>query len=147
MEPTSNPRLRATFERLFYNMTRRYGTEGYLYKQEEASVDRDTGVKSEYTERVYIRNIVKAPFKVSREVIYTPSMMQSIRSSAWQGGGDDAVVTSFLLYRHDVRNWGTIETDQWILFGGKSYQVVEAHEVEGGWIVQTKRAEGSGPTE
>lgn len=146
-EPTTNPRQATTLRRVFYNFTRRYGSEAKLYKHESASVDRDTGEKTVTTDRIIIRNVVKTPGRISREVLYTPAMMQAIRSSAWQGSGSDRLEIGFLIYFADIRSWGEIGPDQWIVHNGRSYQVVEAWEVEGGWIVNGTLTEGSGPDE
>ena len=128
-------------------MTRRYGAEAHLYRITSSGVNRDTGVKTVETERVYLRNVIRSNDQLSRSVIYTAAMMQAIRSTAWQGGGQDVATATFMIYGPDMGNWGQIEPDQWIRYDDTSYQIVEAHETDGGWIISAKLAEGSGPTE
>lgn len=142
-----NRNLQRSLKRTFYNMTKRYGAEGYLYRILSSGVDHDTGLKTVETERKYIRNMLRADETVARSVVYTASQMQAIRSTAWQGGGQEVASTNFMIYANEMEDWGSIEPDQWIRYNDKSYQVVEALETAGGWIIAAKLAEGSGPAE
>ena len=142
-----NANLLRSLTKTFYSMTRRYGSEGYLYRITDAYVNRDTGEKVVETERRRVRNLVHVPVSLARSVIYTPAMMQSIRSTAWQGGGTDDRVSTFVILRKDCRLWGEIEPDQWIRYNDKSYQISAAQEMAGGWLIEAKLSEGSGPAE
>jgi hypothetical protein len=128
-------------------MTRRLGAEAYLYRILSSGVDHDTGMKTVETERMHIRNALRADETVARSVIYTASQMQAIRSSAWQGSGQEVAKTTFMIYIADMKDWGAIEPDQWIRYNDVNYQIVDALETAGGWILQCKVALGSGPAE
>ena len=142
-----NPNLRRTLSRAFYSLSRRYGTQAYIYRSEDASVNMSTGVKTVDTERVFIRQCVVIPGELTRDVTFTPAMMQSIRPAAWQGVGSDEEVITLLLYKPDLKNWGNIEPDQWARVDKKSYQISRATETDGGWVLTATVAKGSGPDE
>lgn len=145
--PAFNPRRLQSVRRTFYNMSRRYGQGAYIYRTTEAEVDRDTGERTVETERQFIRFCVQINDTQMRAVLYTPAMMQAIRNTAWQGAGVDTSSVVFLIYGPDTRNWGDITTTDYVWYDEDAYQVSEALKLNGGWILQAKLAEGSGPEE
>lgn len=146
MEPTTNPNVVRTQSRVFYNMTRRYGVGLYLYRVTESSTDYTTGTPTRTYERAYIRNAVYVPPRTTRSVEYTPAMMQAIRQYAWQGGaGQDMDATVFLVAKRDVPTWCGVEPTQFIRWRGETHQVADVQEFDGGYVIQCKAADGSGP--
>jgi len=142
---TLNANLARTLRRTFYSLTRRYGQPGTLVKRAGTDVDFSTGNFTQTTVIHQIRNLVKLPSSTARQIIYTPSMMRSMRQFAWQGGqGTDTEETIFMIQIEDVRGWGKIESSQWIHCQQKNYEVVGADEYPGGWIIAAKRVEGPG---
>lgn len=146
MEPTTNPNVTRTQKQVFYNVTRRYGEGLYLYRVTESTTDYTTGTPTRTYDRVYIRNAVHVPETTTRNVTYTPAMMQAVRQFAWQGGaGQDIETTTFMVAKRDAPTWCGVESTQFIRWRGETYQVTDVQTLAGGYIIQCKVAKGSGP--
>jgi hypothetical protein len=146
MGPTTNPRVQRTLRRTFYSLTRRYGEAIYLMKVQTGSTNYSSGDVTRTFERVFIRKAVHVPQNSSRNVTFTPAMMQSIRNFAWQGGaGTTEEVETFMIAARDLRGWCTIDPTQMISWHGSTYQITATQTFDGGVIIQCKQAKGSGP--
>ena len=146
MEPDRNPNVSRSQRQVFYNVSRRYGAGLYLYKVATSGTDYSTGAVTRTYDRTYIRNAVHVPNSTTRNVTYTPAMMQAVRQYAWQGGaGQDLDSTTFLISDRDLRGWCLIDPTQFISWRGGWYQVTSVQDFDGGVIVQCKQAKGSGP--
>lgn len=139
-----NPNLKRTLERTFYSMTRRYGVPATVYHRESSEPDYKTGEVVTKVTSTSIRHCAVVPTQVTRNVIYTASMMQSMRPFAWQGGqGHNEEETVFMVYKNDLRGWNKIGPEDWLHYKGVRYQVVDAMQMDGGWIISGKRARGT----
>lgn len=125
-------------------MSRRYGSKATLYKLSSTDTDYETGQVTKTVEAKSLRRVVQIPVTGSREVTYTAAMMQSLRQFAWQGApGQNVRETMFLIPFDDLRGWDSIGAEQWIKYGDARYEVVEAQQTPGGWIVQAKQVKGT----
>lgn len=139
-----NANLVRTLSRTFYSLTRRYGVPGSIHKRTETETDYASGTISQATTHVNVRNLAEVPMKMQREVIYTATQMQTARPFAWQGAmGFDTQHTMFMIMVRDLNGWGQIEASQWIVSKRKRYEIVDAVETPGGWIITAKRVEGT----
>lgn len=81
---------------------------------------------------------------MSRELSYTPAMMQAMRNFAWQGGaGQDSESAVFLILLQDLQGWGEITPTQWLRYEQETFQVVDILRSEGGWILSGRRIPGT----
>lgn len=139
-----NANLSRTLRNAFYSMSRRYGSRATINRLDSHDTDLVTGEKTKSVSSATIRNCVQIPVQMQRQVMYTASMMQSLRPFAWQGGaGQDVESTMFMVLKTDLREWGDITPYQWINFKGGNYQVVEVQTMEGGWVFTAKRTRGT----
>lgn len=142
--PAPNSNLQRSIKRTFYSLTRRYGEPGTIYKRTSTDTDYDTGDVTNEFDSVHIRRIVQVPVEMQRQVMYTASMMQSLRPFAWQGGqGQNTAETMFMILQTDIPRWGDIGPEQWINRGGVNYQVSESVKTPGGWILTVKQVKGA----
>lgn len=144
MEPRTNPRVTKSLRRTFYNFSRRYGEQIKINKVDESSTDYETGGRTRTYESVTIRRAVPVPASLTREVSFTPSMMQAIREYAWQGGaGQDIETFSFLVADRDLRTWGEVDSTQFVEWRDNSYEVIRSWSYDGGFVIECKAARGS----
>lgn len=146
MEPTTNPRVQRTLRRTFYSLSRRYGVQIVLKKVATSDMDYTTGAPTRTYDSKTIRNAVVLPSAQQRDVTFTPAMMQSIRNFAWQGGaGTDKTATTFLIAGRDIRNWGDVDSTQYVEWNSQSIEVEKVTHFDGGVVVTCKSAKGSRP--
>lgn len=139
-----NANLSRTLKNAFYSLSRKYGTQATIFRLDSNDTDLVTGKKTKAVSSAPIRNCVQIPVQMQRSVLYTASMMQSLRPFAWQGGaGQDVESTMFMVLKTDLRDWGEITPYQWINFRGGNYQVVEVSTMDGGWVFTAKRTRGT----
>ncbi len=143
-EPTVNARVSRSSRRVFYNMTRRYGEQIVINKVDTNSIDYTTGSRTRTYTSTTVRNAVHVPTLTARDVTFTPAMMQAIRQYAWQGGaGTDKETTSFMVFDHDIREWGEVDPSQQVEWRGETYEVAGANHFDGGVIINCTIAKGS----
>lgn len=139
-----NANLNRSLKRTFYRLSQRYGQPGTITKRTSAETDFVTGKTAVSVENRSIRRVVRVAIAGDgREVIYTASMMQSLRPFAWQGGqGFNTKTAVFLIYVNELRDW-EITPEQWVRYESQNWQIVSALKNEGGWIIEAKKAQGS----
>lgn len=139
-----NPNLSRTLKATFYNMSRRYGSNGRVSRHSDVSTDYTTGAVTRTVQSRSIRQMVQVPVTVTRSLLYTATMMQAIRPFAWQGSpGQNTETSVFLILDNDIRGWGVITPDQWIDYNGGRFEIIEAVNTSGGWIIEAKRVRGA----
>jgi len=140
----NNANLSRTLRNAFYSMSRRYGSRATINRLDSNDTDLVTGQKTKTVSSATIRNCVQIPVQMQRQVMFTASMMQSLRPFAWQGGaGQDVESTMFMVLKTDLRDWGEITPYQWINFKGGNFQIVEVQTMDGGWVFTAKRTRGT----
>lgn len=138
-----NANLSRSLKRTFYRLSQKYGVTGIISKRTSSETDFITGKTADVVESRFIRKLVRvATAGDMREVIYTASMMQSLRPFAWQGFGQDTLNAVFMIYTNELRDW-EVTPEQWIRYSGQNYNVVSALKNDGGWIIEGRLAKGS----
>ena len=127
-------------------MKKEYGGEITVYQLGTTTTNYDTGIKSHNHTSTYIRRAVVLPSKMMREVTQTISLISSNKKIV-QGGSYDVGTRWFIIDRKDVPVTFLPDEDDWIVYDGARYSLIEIDEFEyhTAWMIKAKRIDGEAP--
>jgi hypothetical protein len=121
-----------------------YGNPITVYRQNSATTNYETGVKSVSRDSVFIKRAIVLPSRVRPEVIQSISLISSNKKVV-QGGTFESGKRTFIIDRTDVDSAWTVDAQDWIVYDGKRFDItqVDEYEYKTAWLIQAKIIEGA----
>jgi len=113
-----------------YKLKRLYGGSIFLYRQGNPTTDTKTGVKTWPGRTVItISRVIILPVKIERTQTQTISMISSDKQFVY-GGTYDRASRWFYIDPRDLPIGYEIAQDDWIVYGGKKYEIKQVKDNE-----------------
>lgn len=144
MSPRPNYRLIQFIRRCIRSLKKDYGNPITVYSQGEATTNYATGVKTVTRESKYISRAIVLPSRIKPDAIQTISIISSNKKIV-QGGTFEAGKRTFIIDRSDVDSDWIVTTQDWIVYDGKRFDIlqVDEYEYKTAWLIQAKVVEGA----
>jgi len=143
MRDVVNRNLNRRIRQALYTLKRMFGGTIYLSKKTNVDTNYETGAKSEFERTYKIDRAVVMPVSVAREAVQTISMISANKQFMY-GGTYDIGTRIFIVDAQDLPKDSTIETDDWLVYNDKRYQIKTREELEQatGWVIIAREVEG-----
>lgn len=139
----ANYNLIKFIRRAIYQLKREYGSSITLYTLDSVSTDYNTGVKTSAHTSYEVTRAIVLPTRTKREVIQSISMISANKKFV-QGGTFDSSLRTFIIDRSDLPKTFILNTDYWLVYEGKRYEIkwIDEFEQKTAWVVIAKALEG-----
>lgn len=143
MRGVVNHNLNRRIRQTLYTLKRMFGSTIYLSKKTNVDTNYTTGVKTQNEWTWRINRAVVMPVSITREALQSISMISANKQFMY-GGTYDIGTRIFIIDAQDTPRDLTIETDDWLVYNDKRYQIKVREELEQatGWIVTAREVEG-----
>ena len=143
MRGVVNRNLNRRVRQALYALKRMFGGTVYILKKTNVETDYETGIK---TEKEYVWKIdrcIVLPVSITREATQSISVISANKNFVY-GGTYDIGTRVFILDAYDLPRDFTIESDDWLVYDDKRYQIKTHDELEqhAGWVITTREVEG-----
>lgn len=143
-----NRLLNQRIRQALYSLSKEYGAGPfYIHRYLSATVDHETGVKTENTESITLRRVIVLPARLSRNAEQTISMISANKAFVY-GATYDSRVRTFIIDRRHSGDW-VLNKDDWFVFAGKKYSIqnIQEFEYDTAWVVVGEQLDGEVPSQ
>lgn len=140
--------LNQQIRRTLYALKRQYGGMIDVHKLLTSQTDVRTGLKVQTVTVTRVARAVVLPGHTARKVIRGISLISANKTMV-MGGSYDAQSRDFIIECRDAPLLSTLTADDWIVYNGRKYQVVEvvSFEFNAAWVVTAKELVGEVPSQ
>jgi hypothetical protein len=129
---------------VLYKLKRDYGGAIDIYKLDSSTTDIKTGAKIVLVTVYNVKRAIVLPARQTRASVLATALAKKSASAI---GTVDVNSREFIVDRKDTSGLTTLSADDWIVYGGRKYQIekIEAFELDTGWIITAKELVGETP--